>query len=423
MRRFDDRLLKTLAPPESGNRIYYDDQITGLGLRITAAGARSFVFNYRINGRERRYTVGPYGKDQWTLLRARKRAGELRRMVERGEDPLGERQDARQAPTVADLCDRFEDEHVSKKRPSTQIDYKRVLRKDVRPVLGAKKVADIEFADIDRLHRRITKRGSPYEANRARAVLSKMFNLALKWKMRADNPVRGVERNDEEKRARYLEPQKELPRLAKALAEHEDKQAADIIRLLLLTGARRGEVQAMRWDQLDLDRSNWTKLSAHTKQKKTHHAVLSDAAVQLLKRLRAEAETAAEATGEAVSEWVFPADSKTGHRVEIKNAWAEICVAADITRTVMEKDSMGRMRAVVKHGARIHDLRHTFASLLASAGQSLPIIGTLLGHTQPATTARYAHLLNDPLRKAADQAAAIITGKPSAEIVALTKKA
>ena len=312
---------------------------------------------------------------------------------------------------------------MSKKRPSTQIDYKRVLRKDVRPILGAKKVADIEFADIDRLHRRITKRGSPYEANRARAVLSKMFNLAIKWKMRADNPVKGVERNDEEKRAHYLDPEKELPRLASALAEHDDKQASDIIRLLLLTGARRGEVQAMRWDQLDLDRASWTKPSAHTKQKKTHHAVLSDAAVHLLRGLRADAEEVAKAKGAEVSEWVFPSDGETGHRVEIKKNWAAVCKAAGITRTVMEKDSTGRMRAVIKHAARIHDLRHSYASILASAGLSLPIIGALLGHTQPATTARYAHLFNDPLRKAAEQAAAVITGKPSAKIVDLGKRA
>jgi integrase len=409
--KFNDRFLKGLAPPEKGNRIWYDDQVTGLGLRITAAGAKSFIFNYRINGRERRYTLGPYGKDLWTLLRARRRAGELRRMVERGEDPLGERIDARNAPTVADLCDRFEREHIARKRESTQKDYRRVVTKVIRPELGAKKVADVTFADIDALHQKVTARGVPYEANRVVRVASKMFTLAsTKWKMRADNPVKGVELHPEEERERYLHPEKELVPLAKALDEHPDRQAMAIIRLLLFVGSRRGEVLAMRWDQLDLDNGVWTKLSAHTKQKKKHRVPLSAPAVQLLRVLRAEAEAAAKAEGGTVSEWVFPsADSETGHRVEIKKDWWAICKAAGITRTEMVKQKKsGKLCLVVKHDARIHDLRHTYASVLVSAGQSLPIIGRLLGHTQPKTTARYAHLFDDPLRKATAQASAVI---------------
>ena len=410
--KYNDQFLKSLPQPARGNRIWYDTEVKGLGLRITAAGAKSFVFNYRINGRERRYTLGPYGKDLWTLQRARRRAGDLRRMVARGEDPLGERIDARDAPTVADLCDRFEAEHIPRKSARSQPDYKRVIRKDIRPELGTKKVAAVGFADIDALHQKITKRGAPYEANRMLRVTSKMFSLAIMWKMRTDNPVKGVEFNDEEKRERYLDPEKELGPLAKALAEHPEKQAVSIIRLLLLVGSRRGEVLAMRWAQLDLDNAIWTKLSAHTKQKKKHRVPLSDAAVQLLRDLRAEAEAAAKAEGVEVSEWVFPsADSETGHRVEIKKNWWAICKAAGITRTEMVKDKKGEVRPVVKHDARIHDLRHTYASVLVSAGHSLPIIGRLLGHTQPATTARYAHLFDDPLRKATAQASAVITGR------------
>jgi hypothetical protein len=111
MAKFDDRFLKSRPSPSVGNRIYYDPNTPGLGLRITAAGAKAFVFNYRIAGRERRYTIGPYGVDQFPLKRARRRAGELRRMVERGEDPLGQREDARNAATVADLAQRFAEQH------------------------------------------------------------------------------------------------------------------------------------------------------------------------------------------------------------------------------------------------------------------------------------------------------------------------
>jgi integrase len=162
-----------------------------------------------------------------------------------------------------------------------------------------------------------------------------------------------------------------------ALAEHDDQQAANIIRLLLLTGARRGEVQAARWDQFDLEDGVWPKPSASTKQRMPHRVPLSAPARLLLNALREKADD------DAI--YVFPGRSQ-GHRIEIKGNWAALCKGAEI------KD------------ARIHDLRHTYASVLASSGKSLPIIGALLGHTQPATTARYAHLLDEPLRAATEQA-------------------
>ena len=383
MAQLTDRILKTLAAPGTGNRIYYDDQITGFGLRITAAGAKSFILNYRIGGRERRFTLGAYGPDQWTLVRARKRAGELRRMIDNGVDPLGDRQEARTAPTMDDLCKRFEDDHFTKLRPTTSREYRGIIERYILPEMKHLKVADVSYGDVDRLHRRITKTGAPYRANRAVAILSKMFALAIKWCWRTDNPAKGIERNQEMKRHRYLSAD-EWARLGMALAEHHDSQAANIIRLLLLTGARRGEVQAMRWPQLDLDAGVWTKPASLTKQKALHRIPLSDAACLLLRTLKSSAEPGAV--------FVFP--GRTGpHRVEIKGNWAAICKAAGITE------------------ARIHDLRHTYASVLASAGQSLPIIGALLGHSQPQTTARYAHLLDDPLRAATERASAVIGGR------------
>ena len=392
-----DHILKTQCPPpEKGNRIHYDTKVRGFGLRVTAAGARSFIYNYRVLGRERRYTIGPYGRDQWTLAGARKRAGELQKMVERGEDPLGNKEEARTAPTVADMCKRFEEDHSPKLRPSSWRDYKSIIDSYILPALKHHKVADVSYSDIDGLHRKISKT-APYQANRTVAVLSKMFTLARRWwpKLGIDNPVRGIERNQEQKRHRYLSPD-ELAGLTKALAEYEDQQAAHIIRLLLLTGARRGEVQGMKWADLELKAGVWTKPGATTKQKTEHRIPLSAAACQLLKELEADKEDDAA--------YVFPGRSK-GHRVEMKGAWADICKAAKIS------------------GARMHDLRHTYASVLASAGQSLPIIGALLGHTQPATTARYAHLFDDPLRKATEHVGATVTGKPSAEVVPIKGRA
>jgi integrase len=221
-----------------------------------------------------------------------------------------------------------------------------------------------------------------------------MFSLTIRWGWRTDNPAKGIERNQEQKRHRYLAGD-ELGRLTKALAEHEDQQAANIIRLLLLTGARRGEVQSATWDQFDLVSGTWVKPGSTTKQKTDHRVPLSAPARQLLAELREKA------AKDAL--YVFPGRGGEGHRVEINAAWAAICKSANITQ------------------ARMHDLRHTYASVLASAGLSLPTIGALLGHSQPATTARYAHLFDDPLRAATERVGAIVTGKSAAEIVLLKK--
>jgi integrase len=165
--------------------------------------------------------------------------------------------------------------------------------------------------------------------------------------------------------------------------------------LLVLSGARRGEALQSRWEDFDLASGTWRKPSATTKQKTEHQVPLSLAARQLLTGLRQHAAKDAE--------WVFPA-ADGSHRRDVARPWARICRAADI------------------HGARVHDLRHTYASVLASAGLSLPIIGQLLGHTTPTTTARYAHLFDDPLRAAAERAGAIITGAAPAEVVPLPLK-
>jgi len=233
-----------------------------------------------------------------------------------------------------------------------------------------------------------------HQANRVVAVLSRMLNLAIKWGWRVDNPAKGTERNPEEKRHRYLSAA-ELDRLTTALADHPDRQAANIFRLLLLTGARRSEVQSMRWDDLDLEPGVWTKPGAATKQRTVHRVPLSAPARQLLADLQAVRDE---------SEHVFPG-RLGGHRVEIKAAWRGICKAAHIREL------------------RIHDLRHSYASQLVSAGFSLPTIGALLGHTQAATTHRYSHLVDDALRRATETVGAVIARKPSAEIVPLNKGA
>jgi integrase len=375
-------IIAKLPVPATGNKITYDSEETGLGIRVTAAGDRRFIFNYRrkADGRERRYTIGPFPTLE--IGHARAKARELRRRVIDGGDPLGDQQETRAAPTVADLYARFEAEHLPRKRARTQRSYKNTIRANVLPALGSFKVAAVTYADIDTLHRNISKR-APVQANRTLMYSSKMFALAIKWGMRSDNPCKGVERNTEDKRRRYLTGD-ELQRLTAAL-ERGKQQAANAIRLLLLTGARKGEVLAAKWDQFDLCTGIWVKPASATKQKLMHCVPLSAPALELLRDLHAR---------RGKSEYVFPSTrAEDGHQHDIDHTWGSICRDAGIS------------------DLHIHDLRHHFASVLASSGASLPLIGQLLGHSQPATTARYAHLFDDAQRKATEAAALLITGR------------
>jgi integrase len=388
--RLTDTITKQLPAPERGNKIAFDDAVKGFGVRVTAAGARAFVLDYRrkVDGKQRRITIGAW--PDWSTTAAREEAKRLKREIDGGADPIGEEEAVRAAPSMADLCARFLEEYVPRKRPATQRDYRQQIGTDILPAIGKMKVAAVTFADVDSLHRKISKR-APTHANRVLALFSRMFTMAIRWGMRPDNPVKGIERNMEGKRQRYASPA-ELARLSAALAELRDQGAANAVRLMLLTGARRGEVLAARWKDFDLPAGVWTKPASATKQKRIHTIPLSDAARQLLGKMQDEADDSAV--------YLFPA-RRTPYRLDIDDAWATLRKAANIP------------------DVRLHDLRHTYASVLASAGLSLPVIGALLGHATPVTTARYSHLFDDPLRQATERASAIITSKAAAEIVPL----
>jgi len=413
--RLDTNIVKTLPAPAAGNQITYDDEVKGFGVRITKAGARAFILNYRAAGRERRITIGSF--PDWSVSAARERAKELKREVDNGGDPMGDRHADRAAATVDELADRFVDEHLSKRRDSTVTDYKSILRLYIRPQLGKMRVADLRHSDVEKLHRTIAAK-APYRANRAVAVLSKMLALAVKWEMRADNVARGIEKAPEERRERFLS-QAEIDRLASALAAHTEKVSVNAIRLLMLTGARRGETLAAKWTEFDLQTGVWLKPSAHTKTKKVHRVPLSAAALALLVPMRTEADKEVKRGGTAV--YVFPGAKPNEPLTEIKRVWLSLCRAAGLAVRVPKltpagkpvKDGRGEPVMVWQSTVRIHDLRHTYASILASSGQSLPIIGALLGHTQAATTQRYAHLMDNPLRAATEHVCAVVTGSPT----------
>ena len=176
--KLTDAIIRALVPPAEGNKITYDAELKGFGLRTTAKGAKAFILNYRPRGsnRERRFTIGRY--PSWSVASARAEAKRLRFEVDRGHDPLGDIEAEREAPTVSRLCDRFEAEHLSRKRPGTAVDYRCILSVHIRPHFGEHtKVQDVTFGEIDSLHQKITAAGHPYRANRIIAVLSKMFSL------------------------------------------------------------------------------------------------------------------------------------------------------------------------------------------------------------------------------------------------------
>src|SRR5262245_4378506 len=179
--KLTDRIIAKLLGPAAGQTqiIHFDSDVGGLGVRITASGVRSFILDYRTTGgRQRRYTVGRVG--EWSIGAARAEARELKQQIAQGGDPMGERRSTREAPSVADLAQRFTEEHLPKKRPITQRDYRLIINTQILPRLGAIKVADVTFADVDALHRRITKGGATFQANRTIAVLSKMMSFAVR---------------------------------------------------------------------------------------------------------------------------------------------------------------------------------------------------------------------------------------------------
>jgi integrase len=287
--------IKALAPPERGSRIVYDHKpgdnpakvVRGFGARITAAGAIAFVLTYRIDGIERRMTIGAF--PTWSVVQAREEARRLRREIDKGADPLEERTLKRLAPTVRDLWKRFDEEILPGNRPGTGREYRSMWRQWVEPAIGSLKVADVRPSQIEDLHRQITRSGAPVRANRTVTLCSRLFSLAVRWEFRETNPCRSaVERNREQARKRYLTPG-ELVRLSEALAECRSQSAANAIRLALLTGSRRSEIAAAKWSEFDLEAAIWVKPHTATKQKSDHHVPLSAPALELLTKMRAAA--------------------------------------------------------------------------------------------------------------------------------------
>lgn len=382
--RITEKLIAKLERPETGNAITFDPEVPGFGVRVTANGIISFILNYRFRSRQRRYTIGRF--PELTATAARARAVQLRGRIADGHDPLLEREQAQTEPTVADLAKQYLERYGSvHKRLSSLRNDKYMLTGIIVPRIGDLRVGAINRRDIESLH--ATLKSTPYQANRVLSLLSKMFSLAVEWGCRADHPCKGIPRFHEDKRERWLTTE-ELGKFKAALDAYEDQNAADALRLLLLTGAREGEVLKADWTQFDVKRGIWTKPSHHVKQARTEHIPLSTAAIDLLRSMKPKKAGA-----------LFPGADGEKSRSTLRRPWLQACKAAGLTEATPVQ---GKRRKRIKYRptVRLHDLRHSYASHLVSNGMSLHIVGKLLGHTRPETTARYAHIADSALRDA-----------------------
>lgn len=379
------RRIANLALGDDGLRyVVWDTALPGFGVRVSGS-AKTFVLKYRLaGGRVRWATLGRFGVV--TLEQAHARARAYLGVVAGGDDPQRRKDLAREAPTLSTVSDRFLADHVrTRLKPKSLQLYRTCLEKHIRPLLGAVAIADITRVEVVRLHNRL--RPTPVMANRALAVLSKLMNWAEQHSYRDtnSNPCHGVKHFREQPRQRYLTLD-EMKRLGAALRVLERWHAMSptvttAIKLLLLTGARVSEILSLRWREVD-----FASGALHLADSKTGRKtiVLSAPAIEILKAWPRY----------AGSPYVFPGEGrgwrKGKHRVSLADGWTRI-----------------RRRARIV-GVRIHDLRHSYASVAVSGGQTLPMIGALLGHKQAATTQRYAHLMQDPLRAATNATGATI---------------
>ena len=367
--RLTDALVRKTLPPARGQTLLWDGEVKGFALRVTSGGAKSFVLDYRAEGRQRRFTIGSY--PDWSVQAARQAAKELKRDVDQGRDPMAERHSARGAPTLQDLWERYQVEHLPRKAPRSQADERSIWQKIILPRLGKLKLSAIDHASIDALHRDITAiRGTPVRANRTIEVLRKAFNLAIRWNWCERNPASGVRKNPEEKRSLYLN-KLEIAALAEALNDHSEPMSANAIKFLMLTGARRSEVLGATWAMFDIENGVWTKPAAHTKQRRLHRIPLSGPAIRLLKEMKEDAGQKSRKTRLPISQYVFPG-ANGRPLTDIKRTWASVCLKAGLAERVAKKgrdgkavkNKDGKPVMIWQPNVRLHDLRHSFDSFL-----------------------------------------------------------
>lgn len=370
MFKFTKRFVESITPNPQKMIKFWDSELKGFGLIVLPSGRRTYCIQYRnVQRVKKMFKLGTHG--QITTEEARSLAKKYLSGIVHGQDPVAIKKETRGLPTMNDLAHDYILYHAEKnKRPKSLHEDQRLLKNIILPVFGNQQVAYLRRRAIEILH--LEHKKTPYQANRVLALLSTMFTLANAWGWREDNPAKGIKRYQEKKRVRWL-TEEELPVLWKVLDEYPNQAVTCIFKLLILTGARKGEVLHATWDQFNLQKGVWTKPSHLTKQNKEEHLPLSIEAIEILETMKSQAS----------SPFLFPGKVEGKSIQEVKRAWD----------TIRKKAGFPDLR--------IHDFRHTHAAHLVSNGFTLNIVGKLLGHTQPSTTEIYAHLADKPLRQAA----------------------
>lgn len=374
--RLTEQGIRKLHIPEKGNKIHYDDLVKGLGLRVTTADKRAFVLNYRTNGRERRLTIGPW--PEWSATAARERAKELRQAIDRGEDPLADKQQLRSDLTFGELVKEYLKIEGAKQKSKDE--YKRILNKDALPQWKNQRAAAIRRRDVIAL---IEKKAetAPIAANRLFELLRRVYNFAIRRDIVEANPCALVKKPGEERSKDRVLSNQEIKTLWEALdGPWFSAQTAAAIRLILVTAQRPGEIASMRWENIDVEGGWWTIPAARAKNDLAHRVPLNKTAREILASLP------------PASPWVFPSpkENQHVHRNALAMAIRRARGRATDALTVVDFSP--------------HDLRRSAASHMASAGVERFLIGRLLNHVEPGVTKVYdRHSYDAEKRKAIDK--------------------
>jgi len=368
---FVKKTLKTLKAIKGKVTVYHDTTKPGLKLLVRPTGIKTFVLYRKIKGRPERITIGRF--PEVTIEQARNQVDLLNAKIASGINPNEEKRGLRSEMALSDLFDRYIERYAKIHKKSWHEDYKQFQR--YLKNWEKRKLSSIRKAQIQKLHAEIGTNKGRYAANRLLALLHTMFNRAIDWGWDHTNPAHGIKKFKEKSRDRFLQSD-ELPKFFAALSEETSIIVRDYILLSLLTGARRSNLLAMRWDEINFERTTWT--IPLTKTGDSHTLPLVPTAVEILK-VRQKNNT-------NKSPCVFPGTGVTGHLVETKKPWKRILKKAGI------KD------------LRIHDLRRSLGSWQAATGANLSVIGKTLAHKNVSTTAIYARLNIDPVRESMDKA-------------------
>lgn len=355
--------------------IIWDRDMRGFGARVYPSGKKCYLIQYRAGRRTRRVTLGQHGV--LTADEARTHAKQLLGDIARGGDPSAEKQANRHAPTVAGLCDRFLDEYVDQHcKPTTARDYRSIIRRFIRPRLGPIQIAEVTRADVVSFHNAL--RDTPYQANRAASMLSKLFNMAEDWGLRqsGSNPARRIKKFREEEKKRFLSDD-EQARLGSVLADVAEDGSESIyvvsaFLLLIYTGCRLNEIRTLKWDHVSAHR-----LELPDSKTGRRRIPLPSEAYDILESLpRRDG-----------NPYVILGESDHMPFVDLQKPWRRIRQLAGL------------------NDARIHDLRHTYASVAMKDGIDPFTLKEIMGHKNLQTTLRYAHLADDAVQRAAGSVA------------------